>query len=145
MSVRNRQDVRDEFARLLTAQLGSVVVYPLTDAGGTRITQPPDFGGMSPVVVVTSGGSGRAQLSFRGAQPKMYLDIYVFVLATNSASDDTLDALEAGVAATVAQSQNATTWTAIDYDGRSQTEFTTTFDGNEYKRERIPLAFTARM
>lgn len=146
MSVRNRREVRDALATLLdTALTSAELVYPLTNADGERITQPPDFGGESPVVVVASSGTERTQLTFGGQLPRVYLDIYTFVRADALAPDDLLDDLEQQLGQAITNAQSSTYWTAIDYDGRSQTEFITTLHGTEYKREKTTLKITARL
>ncbi len=151
-----RKQTRDAVAELIRAHVtGAQRVYPLTDEQGERVTQPADFGGESPVVVVASAGSARPRKTFSGSMPTFYLDIHLFVRATAidddgntraaAGIDDTLDDLEDALAQAVSAGQNSIHWTAIDYDGRSQAEFLTVFDGTEYKRERIPLKFTARL
>jgi hypothetical protein len=146
MSVPNRKDVRDAFARLLLAHVdGAERLYPLTNEDGNRVTQPEQFGGESPIVVVASSGTLRSQLTFRGQAPTVYLDIYTFVRADDDASDDRLDDIEAQIADAIDGAQNHQYWTAIDYDGRSQTEFVKLVSGTLYKRELTALKFTARM
>jgi hypothetical protein len=146
VSVPNRKDVRDAFASLLIAQVADAQrLYPLTNDEGNRVTQPEQFGGESPVIVVASSGTGRAQLTFRGQAPVIYLDVYTFARADDDASDDRLDDIEAQIADVIAEAQNRTHWTAIDYDGRSQTEFVKLVTGTLYKRELTALKFTARM
>lgn len=146
MSVRNRKDVRDAFTALLLVRVtGAQRIYPLTNDEGNRVTQPEQFGGESPVIVVASGGTGRPQLTFQGQIPNIYLDIYTFVRADDDASDDRLDDIEAQIAAVIADAQSSQVWTAIDYDGRSQTEFVKLVTGTLYKRELTALKFTARM
>ena len=146
MSVPNRKDVRDAFATLLVSVLTSAQrIYPLTNSDGDRLTQPADFGGESPVVVVASSGTERTQLTFRGQQPKVFLDVYTFVRADTLAPDDVLDDMEQQLGQAVASGQNGAQWTALDYDGRSQTEFITTLNGTEYKREKTTIKITARL
>lgn len=151
----SRKQVRDAFAELVRGHVTAAQrVYPLT-ADDERVTQPFDFSGESPVVVVASAGSARPQKTLRGTIPIFYLDIHLLVRATaidgdgNTVTvagiDDTLDDLEDALAQAVSAAQNSMYWSAIDYDGRSQTEFLTVLDGTEYKRERIPLKFTARL
>lgn len=144
MSVPNRKTVRDEFGALLTARL--------TEAQAVYTDQPTDFGGLSPVVVIASRGSTRTQLTLRGQMPSFALTCYVFVLSVvrdgsgnpivNAQADDELDTIEHAVAQTVTDCQAGASWMALDYDGRSETEFVTLVDGSEYKREAIPLRFT---
>lgn len=147
MSVPSRKTVREDFGAVLTARL--------TSAQAVHTDQPTDFGGLSPVVVLVSAGSERKQLTFRGQAPRFYLDCYVFVLsvvrngsgnpAVNATADDELDAIEQQLAQTVADVQTGPSWMAVDYDGRSKTEFVTLIDGSEYKRELISLALTATL
>ncbi len=150
-----RRQVRDAFAELARGHVTDAQrVYPLT-ADDERVTQPFDFSGESPVVVVASAGSERRQLTFRGSAPIYYLDVHLFVRATGidgsgttvgvADLDDTLDGLEHAVGTLIAAVQNGEHWTAVDYDGRSRAEFLTILDGTEYKREIIPLKITARL
>ena len=150
MSVASRQAAREELGAILTSEL--------TTAAAVHTDQPASFGGQSPVVVVASAGTAReggAKRTFGGPiAPTFYLDVYVFVATVvknaagedivNTSADDQLDTLEAGVAQVVADYPKATNWTALSYEGRSNTEFVTIIDGSEYKRERIPLALTAK-
>ena len=150
-----RRQVRDAFAELARGHVTDAQrVYPLT-ADDERVTQPFDFSGESPVVVVASAGSERQQLTFRGSAPIYYLDVHLFVRATGidgsgntvgvADLDDTLDGLEHAVGTLISAAQNGEHWTAISYDGRSRAEFLTILDGTEYKREIIPLKITARL
>jgi hypothetical protein len=140
MSVQSRQLVREE--------VGQILAVRLTTAEQVHTDQPTDFGGVSPVVVVASGGSERGQAgqqTFGGpVAPKFMLDVYLFVLATTTNADDVLDTLEAGVAEFVSVYRSAITWSAIGYAGRTETQFVEMVDGSEYKRERIPLIVTGR-
>jgi hypothetical protein len=78
-----RRQVRDAFAELARGHVTDAQrVYPLTNDDGERVTQPFDFSGESPVVVVASSGTERGQKTFRGAMPTYYLDVHVFVRAT---------------------------------------------------------------
>lgn len=135
MSVVNRADVRTAFYQLLAANL--------TGAQQTKNGFVDDFEGQSPVVAVASGGTGRQQLSLRGSQPKVLLEVYVFTLATTGA-DDILDALEAQIAQVIEDNQFAARWSAITYTADTEVGFITAIDGAEYRRERIALSITAR-
>jgi hypothetical protein len=146
----SRQRVREELGAVLAAQLGAAQqVY--TD-------QPTDFGGQSPVVVVSSAGTereGAGRRTFGGPiAPAFHLDVYVFVRSvledsdgnavTNPDADDQLDSLEAAIAQVVADYPKAQSWSAISYAGRSDTTFVTVLDGTEYKREHIPLVLQGK-
>ena len=77
-----RRQVRDAFAELARGHVTDAQrVYPLT-ADDERVTQPFDFSGESPVIVVASAGSARPQKTLRGTIPIFYLDIHLFVRAT---------------------------------------------------------------
>lgn len=136
MSVISREPIRAAFAQLLTANV----------SGAQRIEDgfTDDLGGQSPVVVVASAGTNRTPLTLRGSLPKVDLDVYIFVLATAGA-DDLLDALEQQVAEVVEQNQRSARWSAIDYSAASEVGFIVALDGNEYRRERIPLRVTATL
>ena len=151
-----RRHVRDALAELVRAHIPDAQrIYPLTNDDGERVTQPFDFSGESPVIVIASSGTERGQKTFRGAMPTYYLDLHLFVRATgidgsgNTVTvvgiDDTLDDLEHAVGTLISAVQTGEHWTAIDYDGRSRAEFLTILDGTEYKREIIPLKITARL
>lgn len=134
MSVPSRKLTRETFATLLQTTLsGAQIVHS---------DQPITLDGQSPAVVVASGGTERTQATFGGTKATFYLDVYVFVLATDD-GDDLLDTLEAELAETVTQNQRGALWSAISYDGRSKTEFLKTLDGKQYKSELIPLRFTS--
>lgn len=151
-----RRQVRDALAELVRAHIPDAQrIYPLTNDDGERVTQPFDFSGESPVIVIASSGTERGQKTFRGAMPTYYLDVHLFVRATSiddsgttvgvADLDDTLDSLEHAVGTLISAVQTGEHWTAIDYDGRSRAEFLTVLDGTEYKREIIPLKITARL
>ena len=151
----SRKQVRDTFAELARGHVTDAQrVYPLT-ADDERVTQPFDFSGESPVIVIASSDTERGQKTFRGAMPTYYLDVHLFVRATGidgsgntvgvADLDDTLDSLEHAVGTLISAVQTGEHWTAIDYDGRSRAEFLTILDGTEYKREIIPLKITARL
>jgi hypothetical protein len=151
-----RRQVRDALAELARAHIPDAQrIYPLTNDDGERVTQPFDFSGESPVIVIASSGTERGQKTFRGAMPTYYLDVHLLVRATSiddsgntvgvADLDDTLDGLEHAVGTLIAAVQNGEHWTAIDYDGRSRAEFLSILDGTEYKREIISLKITARL
>lgn len=150
MSVQSRKVVREEVGQFLSTRL--------TTASQVYTDQPSDFGGQSPVVVVTSSGSDREGLNkrtFGGPIAATFrLDVYVFVATTkknsvgedvpNSDADDQLDTLEASIAQFVSDAPSAQTWTALSYGAGTETTFVEVLDGAEYKRERIPLTITGK-
>jgi hypothetical protein len=142
MTVANRKDVRAAFATLLAPYLSA--------AEEISPGQPATLDGTSPIVVLSSNGTGRAGSegtkfsTFGGGSiPVFYIDVYTFVLAT-SAVDDTMDTIEQQVAQAIAYNQTHALWTAISYRERSKAQFLDTTDGKQYKFEIIYLSFTGR-
>lgn len=135
MTVVDRADVRTAFYQLLAVNV--------TAAQQVANGFVPDFGGVSPLVVVASSSVSRQRLSLRGSQPKVTLEIFTFTRATTGA-DDLIDATERQIAQVVEDNQGAARWSAIDYAGDTEVGFYEGLDGVEYRRERIALIFTAR-
>lgn len=135
MTVVDRADVRTAFYQLLAVNV--------TAAQQVANGFVPDFGGVSPLVVVASSSVSRQRLSLRGSQPKVTLEIFTFTRATTGA-DDLIDATERQIAQVVEDNQGAARWSAIDYAGDTEVGFYEGLDGVEYRRERIALVFTAR-
>lgn len=144
MAQPNRETVRDYLATLLTAKLVTTdekvkAVY------NYRIG---DFSGLSPVVVVWSGGSNREQIS---AMPQpgvreaiFYLNVNVFVRYaatgwTEAQAEDRLDLIEYTIVGVLDNNPKvANVWDAIDYEGRSMRE-QTVIGGKTYLQEAIPI------
>lgn len=140
MTLLNRLDVREAIADLLRARL--VPTY----AVAVHAEPPADFGGKSPLVVVTSGGTdrtGEGRMTFGGSiAPSMLFNLVTMALATGNA-DTNLDTLEHQIAIWVDLTQRGAHWTAVSYAGRSETtDVTTIKDGKQYRIETIPLLFT---
>lgn len=135
----SRKAIRSQFATLLTGVVPSAqIIYD---------HQPGDFGGQSPALCVGSSGSERPRMTFQGSRLTCYLDIDVFVITaealasstyTQADAENVLDDVEAQIAAALDGVRTSAQWEAIDYAGRSQTDFVL-LDGKEYKRERIPI------
>lgn len=122
MATFNRADVRKHFADLLRAAI--------TGENGlaqeVRADAPNDLGGVSPLVLVTSGTISRKQHGMDGKRyaGKVVLDVLVFVARENAAEgwtsemvEDALDNIEAAIADVVAANRRTAYWTHIDYDG----------------------------
>lgn len=139
MSVASRKTVREEIGAILTTRL--VPTY----AESVHIDRPFDFGGESPIVLVTSAGSGRKPLTFQGTQPVFYLTIVTMALA-DADVDDILDTLEQQIAQFCEAYRTGSSWQALNYDTRSETRYViSVIDGKEYKTEEIPLVITGKL
>jgi hypothetical protein len=138
----NRQAIRAAFAALLTGALAG----PEGLAHTVYDHLPADFGGASPVIAVGARGSKRARLTFRGGQTTFLFDVFVFVLAastdgswTERDAENALDALELAIAEALEGNQNtAAAWISADV-GETECDFVT-IGGQEYRRERLPVA-----
>lgn len=137
----SRATIRSQLAGLLRANVSSaqaVYAYP-----------PGDIGGQSPVLVVSSRGSRRTDLTFQGQQhdARLAIDIYVALPTeagayTDADAADALDTIEAQIADVVrAVPVLPPTWQAIEADGDSTIDIGV-WDGAAYYRERIPLTIT---
>ncbi len=136
----NRETVRDALATLIgTAAVGSG--KPVQAVFNYRVG---DFGGASPVVVVSSRGSDRRQLTVRGGRAKFFLQVDTLVLYSDEGTwgeddaEDALDAIEAILAGVVAANQVTAQWAALAYAGES-TRMDVMIGGVEYIREAVSL------
>lgn len=133
----NRKTVRTRLAALLKAAVPSAsqVIDHYTN----------DFGGISPTVMVVSGGSMRPPLTARGQATRLYLAIQVFVSAktsdawTDDQAEDLLDQIEyeIGQALDSSQVQNDGTWDSISQDSSSLIDKVVVND--PYLFESIPI------
>jgi hypothetical protein len=137
----SRATIRTQLAALLRANVSAaqaVYAYP-----------PGDIAGASPVLVVSSRGSRRSDMTFQGQQHEARLAIDVYVAIPTSAgaytdadAADVLDTIEAQIADVIRDTSVLDpTWQAIDEDGDSTIEIGV-WDGAPYYRERIPLTIT---
>lgn len=139
----NRETARDALVTLLnTALVGSGL--PASVVYGYQVG---DFGGLSPVVVVSSAGSERNDLTSLGGMVTFRYTIDVFVTYTDGGSwqeddaEDRLDLIEKAIWDTCQANQVATNWQSLDYDGKTQCD-SMIIGGQEYRVERIPIAVT---
>ncbi len=140
----SRKALRRELARLLAEALagaGKPVQQVLAYRAG-------DLLGQSPVVVVSSLGSSRPQLSFQGTVPRHRLQVDVFVLYADPASgwgeeqaEDRLDDIEQAVADFI---DAHPVWDGF-WQGIDRSEWSERVDveigGKEYTREVLVLTF----
>jgi hypothetical protein len=136
----NRETVRDAMATLLeTALVGTGL--PVQAVYNYR---PGDFGGQSPVVVVSSSGSERPRFTAAGGRTTVFLQVDAFVLYSDEdtwgedEAEDRIDLIETTIAETVHANQYTTNWEAADYAARSE-RIDVEIGGLEYVREMIPL------
>lgn len=141
---KSREVVRSAFAALLQAKLvgSGLPVQQLYDY------LVGDFGGMSPVVVVSSGPIFRQQYSLGEEwQNTIQIYIYSFVLYSSPAdswteenAEDAIDAIEKIVADVAHDNASNANWQTIRYL-EPTTVFSTVIGGLEYKAELITLEF----
>lgn len=138
----NRKTLRRALAALLATQL----VGAGKPVQQLYAYQVEDFGGQSPVAVLTSAGTQRARMTFQGSQTIFFFNLHVFALYTNAAAgwdeedtEDALDDIEALVAAFVDANQNTADWDVVDYAERTEAA-PVVIGGAEYKHEIIPLS-----
>lgn len=136
----SRATARIALADLLVAHLPDVqAVYP---------HQVADFGGQSPVLVITSAGSERARMTMRGSRATFQYNLHVFVLYSDTQSGWTeadaeaaLDAIEQQIAATLDTHMQTDAWQHIAYRDASQADGPPpVIAGDEYRHEIIPVA-----
>lgn len=139
MSV-SRETVRDAMAVLLEAELVGAG-NPVQAVYGYQIG---DFVGLSPVVIVSSAGTGRQRMTFEGSRATFYLNVYIFVLYTDEDAwneddaEDRLDSIEEKIAGVLDANQRTADWEALDYVDRSVCDGIE-IGGVEYRREVIPI------
>jgi hypothetical protein len=143
MSVASRKAVRAKLAELLSNEL--VTVSGLVQA--VYDYRVGDFGGQSPVVVVSSGGSRRPPFTFQGTKPMYRFMVYVFVVYntedgnwTEADAEDALDDIEQEISEVVSANDGLDSfWTSLEVsDAYSETD-SVTIGGVEYRREVIEV------
>jgi len=134
----SRETVRDALVTLLdTALVG--VGLPCKTVVGSKVKI---LEGLTPLVVVVSGGTLRERVTFLGDKPTFYLEVQVWVLQegigwTTAQAEDALDRIESLVAGVYESERGTANWAVLEYDGRS-TVIEVTADGKLYYLERIP-------
>ena len=139
----SRKTVRDALASLLNTALTGTG-KPAQAVYGYQVG---DFQGQSPVVIVTSAGSERDQLTMATRRTShFHLNIHILVLNadpssgwTEAMAEDALDTIEQLVDQTLAANLVTTTWRDVAYDGRS-TVINVALGGSDYRYELIPVA-----
>jgi hypothetical protein len=140
----SRKTVRNAFAALLvTALEGSGKLGQAVKSyrwGGIK--------GESPVIVVSSDGTSRKQLTFMGTVPTYKIQVDVFVLYnipqdisyTEQTAEDLVDDIEQTIAAVIEANQRTANWDSITQTTPSVRE-DVTLGGVEYIREYYLLEF----
>lgn len=137
----NRETARDALATLLQSSIGTATVQAYYNY------QVGDFGGQSPVVVVTSGPATRARSSYGGGyiDATFEYDVHVFVLYTQGTAwteadaEDRLDLIEKEVADCVQDNMSGTIWQRLDWEGATAID-SVVLGGEEYKHEVITVS-----
>lgn len=149
MTVINRKDVRKALAGYLSTYLNSaqvVYAYQVSDFRPAKSKQA-----QSPVVYITSGGSGREKLTPRGFTSQFLLNVHTFVLHpsedtgsgyTKENAEDILDDLEREVADAVLAIKNHELIKAIAYVSESDANDVVEIGGEAFLHEIIPLQIT---
>lgn len=105
-----------------------------------------DFGGQSPVVVVTSAGTEPDKRAVTSRMKnEFFYTIYTFTLYAikgttwgEDDAEDRTDLLEKTIRETLAANVSNDSWAFIEYNGRSEVD-SVMIAGEEYKRESIPV------
>ena len=144
MTQQNREAVRDQLATLLNAKL--VAADSIVQAVYNYRTS--DFAGLSPVVIVSSGGSNRELISGMpqpGVRNAVFLlTVHVFVRYaatdwTEAQAEDRLDLIERTIVGVLDDNARVTdVWNAIDYQADSVRD-DLEIGGKMYIRETIPI------
>lgn len=144
MSTPSRKATRTALALALPAALPS--------AAAIYGYQAKDFGGQSPVVVVTSAGSERERVTLQGSIATFLLYLHLFVAFaadgesgyTDATTEDLLDQVEDEIAQFVDTQQQTASWHALAYDRVSDAGEPAMVGGVEYRHELIVLAVHVR-
>lgn len=139
-------DSRKTVRKLIAGLLSSALVGTGLPVQACYDYQIGDFGGQSPVVVVSSRGGGYSDLTFQGTNPVFEYNVHVFVLYatedgtwTESNAEDTLDDIEALIRQVLENNKKPTMgWESITLAGMSQTD-SITIGGIEYRTELFVL------
>ena len=136
----SRETVRKDLYGLLEAGVPAaelVIAY-----------QSSDFGGKSPVVMITSAGTTRQQFTAIGLKGRFYFGIHVFVLHadpdsvppwTEEDAEDMIDQVEYEIAQVFGANQTSEYWQGITWEDTSIID-KITVSGDPFLYEVIPVA-----
>lgn len=134
----SRETVRKELAGLfesLTPAAQAVYDY-----------QAAEFEGKSPVVMITSAGTTRMNLTTQGMKARIFFGVHIFVLHadpdsgwTEADAEDALDQVEYEVSLILEAHQRTSYWESIEWEGSSIID-KITVSGDPYLYEVIPIA-----
>lgn len=139
-NVANRKTIRQALASLLSTAL----VGTGKPAQALYDYRASDFGGQTPVIVVSSGGTNRAkQAQTTRVSSFVNLDIDVFTLYaeeswTEENSEDKQDDLEKAIADVLMDNDTNDTWAQLSFNGDSVLDFNVV-GGKMYRQETIPV------
>ncbi|MDR3572861.1 MAG: hypothetical protein P4L50_03285 [Anaerolineaceae bacterium] len=141
MITESRKAARQALAALLT----SALVGPSGLASQVYDCQPGDFGGQSPVVTVSSGGTQRVNMTFQGTKPTFWLNVHIFVLYatedktwTEEMAENALDDIEQTIAGVIEANRHTSSWDFAIQADRSQAT-SVVIGGLEYRMEVISV------
>jgi hypothetical protein len=144
----NRKDTRVKLAEWLKQNLDSSIIDP-----EAVFDHPPStFEHRTPVVYLTSSGSGREDLTGLGFQTTFVINVHVLVLASSQTGvdqtavydagdvEDRLDDIEHGIATAIEnQKANRPYWQKASYARQSNADVPLSVEGDIYQHEIIPL------
>lgn len=154
MSNVNRELKRKALATLLTTNLvGSAV-----NVNAVHNRLPPDLGGDTPVVTVSSTGTDRRN---QGTKPvsaglcwrlPLQFDVQIWVLYyvpppdtwTDANAEDKVDAIEMAISDVVAANAHTADWEDLVYRDLTRLDYPIV-GGLEYRRETIPLQMIVKV
>lgn len=130
--------------KLIREAIGAGLAANLPSAQAVYNHSKADFGGLSPVVRISSESSERPGLTRQGIRSIFRYTIEVWVLLTDrdgwteQDAEDTLDTLETEIITWITQNHNTELWSALVYDGQS-TIIAAIDGGDTWLIERIPI------
>lgn len=130
--------------KLIRETIAAGLAVNLPSAQAVYNHSKADFGGLSPVVRISSESSERPGLTRQGIRSIFRFTIEVWVLLTDrdgwteKDAEDTLDTLETEIITWITQNHNTALWSTLVYDG--QTTIIVAIDGGDtWLIERIPI------
>lgn len=134
----SRETARDELVVLLTATLVGAGL-PVKTVTGDKVKT---LKGLTPLVFVRSTGTLRERLTFTLDVPTFSLEVQVWVRQactgwTSAQATDTVDEIEALIAAVYEANRGTAYWAALEYAGPSFVD-EVVVEGTLYYAEHIP-------
>lgn len=117
-----RKTIRAQFATLIGNVLPNATVWPYRKA---------DPKGVSPLVMVCSGGTARPRVTMKGSFPKHSIRVYSLVIHsaedqedpwTEAQAEDLLDDIEEAIKGVIDNNQKTDYWKSIEYEQPTEAE-----------------------